>query len=84
MPVDWPKYKCHKEVRALKILGISLPQNQAGDAELRFEEPYAPILMNREWLDKHNPEVGGYIVLYEDGYQSYSPAKPFEDGYTLI
>ena len=37
-----------------------------------------------EWLDKHNPEVGGYYVVYEDGYKSFSPAKAFEEGYTLI
>ena len=26
----------------------------------------------------------GYLVEYEDGYQSWSPKKAFEDGYTLI
>ncbi len=80
-----PIYKCHKKVYALKIAGISLPQNAAGDAELAFEGGgFAPRLMPREWLDKHNPEVGGYLVQYEDGYISYSPAKAFEDGYTLL
>ena len=80
-----PKYKCHKEVHALKIAGISLPQNESGDAELAFEdERYAPILMKKAWLNKHNPEVGGYYVVYKDGYESYSPAKPFEEGYTRI
>lgn len=74
-----PKYKCHKEVWALKIVGISL------DGELAFEGAiYAPILMDREWLDKHNPEVGGYYVVYADGYHSFSPAKAFEEGYTKI
>ena len=77
-----PKYKCYKEVHALKIAGISLPQNTNGDAELGFEEKgYAPILMKKEWLDKHNPEIGGYLVFYKDGYQSYSPRKVFEEGY---
>ena len=28
------------------------------------------------------PHVGGYYVLYEDGYESFSPAKAFEEGYT--
>ena len=83
--IEMPKYKCHKEVWALEIAGISLPQNEAGDAELAFEDSrYAPRLMDRAWLDKHNPEVGGYLVVYKDGYQSYSPADAFEEGYSLI
>lgn len=83
--VEMPRYKCHKEVWALKIAGISLPQNEKGDAELGFEDRrFAPMLMAREWLDKHNPEVGGYLVVYKDGYKSFSPAEAFEDGYTLV
>jgi hypothetical protein len=37
-----------------------------------------------EYLDKHSPQAGGYYVVYEDGYRSYSPAAAFEAGYTLI
>jgi hypothetical protein len=81
---EMPKYKCHKEVWALKIAGISLPQNEAGSAELGFEQSFAPILMPKDWLDRYNPEVGGYYVVYKDGYSSYSPAKAFEEGYTRI
>lgn len=77
--IEMPKYKCIKEVWALKIKGISL------DGELAFEEElYSPILPTREWLDKHNPEVGGYYVVYKDGYISFSPAKAFEEGYIKI
>lgn len=80
-----PRYVCHKEVWALQIAGISLPQNERGDAELYFTDRcYSCRLMRREWLDKHNPEVGGYLVFYKDGYVSYSPAKAFEEGYTLV
>lgn len=83
--MEMPRYQCHKQVWALKIKGISLPQNDAGDAELGFEEDgYAPMLLPREWLDKHNPEVGGYYVVYKDGYKSFSPADAFEEGYTRI
>lgn len=80
-----PRYQCHKKVWALKIAGISLPQNEAGDAELAFaEQGYAPMLMPRSWLDKHNPEVGGYYVVYDDGYKSYSPSKAFDEGYARV
>lgn len=83
--IEMPRYRCHKEVWALQIAGISLPQNEAGDAELGFTDlHYAPRLMPRAWLDKHNPEVGGYLVVYKDGYQSFSPAAAFEEGYTRI
>jgi hypothetical protein len=35
-------------------------------------------------LDKHKPEVGGYYVVYKEGYKSFSPAGAFEEGYALI
>jgi hypothetical protein len=76
---EMPRYECHKKVWALKIIGISLEGELAFDGGL-----FAPISMEKDWLDKHNPEVGGYYVVYEDGYKSFSPAKAFESGYTLI
>ena len=36
------------------------------------------------YMHKHKPEVGGYYVVYEDGYKSFSPAGAFESGYTLL
>lgn len=35
-------------------------------------------------MAKHKPVAGGYFVVYEDGYESFSPAKAFEEGYTRI
>ena len=35
----------------------------------------------KEFMDKHSPQVGGYYVVYKDGYKSYSPAQAFEEGY---
>jgi len=40
--------------------------------------------VSAEFLAKHKPEVGGYWVQYADGYQSFSPAAAFEEGYTRI
>lgn len=37
-----------------------------------------------EYYKKHLPKAGGYWVLYQDGYESFSPAEAFEGGYTLI
>jgi hypothetical protein len=45
---------------------------------------YAPFAVSAEYLAKHKPEIGGYFVVYDDGYKSFSPAKAFEEGYTLL
>lgn len=89
MPVSaqMPRYQCHKKVWALKIKAIN-PTNEMlmyPDYALHFEEEgYAPIRKSRDWMQKHSPSAGGYYVVYEDGYTSYSPAKAFEEGYRLI
>lgn len=88
-----PKYKCHKEVWALKIASIELDSTKA-QAENRetdgsaiispSDEGYAPFRVDHEYMRKHKPEAGGYYVVYGDGYKSFSPAGPFESGYTRI
>lgn len=82
---ELPRYKCHKEVQALKIQHI-WPPNGSTNGELTPEDfqTYGAITIDEAYFTKHNPEVGGYFVVYEDGYQSYSPAKAFESGYTRI
>lgn len=72
-----PKYKCHKVVRAAEIQGVSL-------TGLLHLKNIGNVQMSLDWLDKHKPIVGGYFVIYEDGYQSYSPKKAFEEGYSLF
>ncbi len=48
------------------------------------ESLFAPIPVSDEYFRKHNPTAGGYYVVYEDGYKSFSPAKAFEEGYTRL
>ena len=75
---EMPRYKCHKIVHALKI-------KEVVNDSLYFEEAgYARLIVGGAFMDKHGPHPGGYYVVYEDGYTSYSPAKAFEDGYTPI
>jgi hypothetical protein len=79
--MELPKYKCHKEVRAAKIetvMGLKY-----GAAMLYFAD-LPEIRVSREYYEKHRPVPGGYFVVYDEGYQSFSPAKAFEDGYTRI
>ena len=75
---EMPRYRCHKEVWALKIAAID------GLTIIPEEDGYAQFDVSAEYMDRHRPQVGGYYVVYKDGYQSFSPAAPFEDGYTLI
>ena len=77
-----PTYQCHKQVQALKI--AHLLANPRG-IELHFEdERFGPAEMSAAWIDKHKVMAGGYLVIYDGGYASFSPAEPFEAGYTLV
>lgn len=84
-----PRYKCHKEVGAFKI-GV-IEQSPAdknvpgGSWELKAStDSFIVVTMCHEWYLKHRPIVGGYFVLYDDGYASYSTAEAFESGYTPL
>jgi hypothetical protein len=101
---EMPKYRCHKDVWALKIKEVEDPplsENASdgarllhfedkeyasdGTKRLHFEDKeYASIPVSREYVQKHNPQPGGYYVVYEDGYKSFSPAEAFEGCYTLV
>ena len=78
MHAPMPQYQCHKKVSALKIKEV------AGNLITPEEGGFEPFTVDDGFMEKNKPQVGGYYVVYEDGYQSYSPAKAFEDGYTLI
>lgn len=81
------KYKSHKVVEAAQILSMEYPGNLEG-----FDDNFAIyttldkglIRVSRSWCQRHEPEEGGYIVRYEDGYMSYSPQRAFEKGYSQI
>ena len=86
-----PAYRSHKIVHALKIASIKYdgwedPERETdGSAVMTsVEEGYAPIKLEAEYCRKHKPQVGGYYVVYADGYKSWSPAEAFESGYTRI
>lgn len=80
-----PTYRSIKIVKAAKITaihkcGITRINTLSLDAlgqqfELKAED---------SWFYKHEPQVGGYLVVYEDGYCSYSPSVPFEKGHVRI
>lgn len=81
---ELPKYRCHKEVWAFKIEEVLLDDPDLHNGAHLYGVNDENLDVNKEYLDKHKPEAGGYFVLYEGGYRSYSPADAFESGYTLI
>lgn len=82
---DWPRYESHKIVQAAKIIGFDTRDTggrvcaivDLGDGKT---ETFVPA----EWVMLDRAEVGGWAMLYPDGFKSISPAKAFEEGYTLI
>jgi len=80
--VEMPKYKCHKEVRAAKITGYAEFNSKNRTAVLFFGDIGGRAEVTAAWMEKHKPEEGGYFVIYEDGYTSFSPAEAFEGGYS--
>jgi hypothetical protein len=82
-----PQYQSHKKVRASKIKAIQKENNnqQNGPAYLILEaEGFPPLFMEAQWMQRFTPEVGQMLVVYDDGYMSISPAKPFDEGHTSI
>lgn len=76
-----PLYQSHKKVRASKITEWVLADH---GSRLDIVTENGTITLDPAWALRHKPEVGGYYVVYEDGYASYSPAQAFEEGYTRI
>ena len=80
------EYNCHKTVQAGKIedikiypdITIIVLENDSNSVCKMC------IVVDEAYINKHKPEIGGYFVVYKDGYRSYLPAKSFEEGYTKV
>ena len=86
---DMPAYLCHKEVQALKIKSVEQP-NPTDSAlvkgtKITFEDGrFEPLWVEPEVTARRTPIPGDYYVVYKDGYQSFSPAAAFEEGYVKV
>jgi len=87
-----PQYQSHKKVWALKIANI-IPKPNPDPTGNSVASSYGAIIqpadpgygdfdVSADYVNKHQPQPGGYFVVYEDGYRSWSPAEAFESGYT--
>lgn len=77
-----PKWKSHKVIEAAPIETIIRGDGRGAVLELAGVDE--PITVDQAYMDKHEPQEGGYYVRYPDGYESWSPAEAFEEGYTLV
>lgn len=83
------RYRSHKVVRAAKIISISAGMQGLQGFQHRLALKVAEGILTHvdvsaEWLHEKRAEAGGYYVLYDDNYASFSPAKAFEEGYTAL
>lgn len=80
--IQMPEYVSHKRVYALKIDHI---EKLDTSIRLHFTDPaYAPIEVGYFKLRINEGDDPGYYVQYADGYESWSPTKAFEEGYTPV
>ncbi len=86
---ELPKWTSHKVVQAARVTGVSeghLPDilfvwHLAGGFQVEVDEDLARRVPTK--VGEHGP-IGGYFVLYQDGYRSWSPADAFDEGYTRV
>ena len=80
---EMPRYQCHKQVWALRISAIETAED--GSAKIApAERLYSTIQTKPGYPFKGSEDDLGYYVVYVDGYESWSPTRAFEDGYTLV
>lgn len=73
--MEMPRWKCHKEVEGFQIDRIVGNSLISADADVF-------VIASYEYMERCKPFVGGYFVRYENGHESFSPAEPFESGYS--
>lgn len=81
---EMPRYRSHKTVHALKIASIDRVRDDGGARIVPADAGYAPFDIDAAYVGKYQPTAGGYYVVYEGGYKSWSPAEAFEGVYTRI
>ncbi len=91
MSQQLPQYESHETVGALRIVQIMKLSN---DLTLRIDPPKGWLIIPAErgfdafevdekYMEKHQPQIGGYFIQYEGGSRSYAPADFFSKGYSL-
>lgn len=74
---ELPRYGYHKVVQAVKIEKVKTNLNGA----FITGEGFGRFFVSHDYMLRHDPVAGGYYVRYDDGYESFLPAKVFESVY---
>ena len=77
------KYRSHKIVEAGKISAVEF--STAAEAKIALVGGEM-VTSSGGWKARFHGDDDdlGYFVRYEDGYESWSPTKAFEEGYTVV
>lgn len=81
------EWKSHKVVLAGRMLQQPEDDPSLSAVTLTIEDANgAPCKVGvpRNFFSRGAPSLGDYIVVYDDDYKSWSPAKAFEGGYTRV
>ena len=76
-----PKFQSRKIVRGAKI--VQMEDVPCGGVILHLEGD-KQIEVSREWYMQRGAQTGGYYVVYDNGYTSWSPAEAFQGGYVRL
>jgi len=87
--IELPRWQSHKKVWADKIVEVSSCKQSQSEYDGGFPRSFVWRLACGEFISVSEAlktrggdyPLGGYYVRYEDGYESWSPAKAFEEGY---
>lgn len=88
--VQLPTWKCHKEVWADSITFIEVHPDSGEHPIKDYSNTDwllacgARVYVTNQMISRGVPRIGDYFVKYKDSYESWSPAKAFEEGYTKI
>jgi hypothetical protein len=83
MTTTLPLYACHKTVRAARIERI-LDAVQGLGASLKLAGIERPFRVSAEFVDKHDPVAGGYLVVDAAGTPSFAPAAEFDGSHSPV
>jgi len=81
------QWQSHKIVRAGKVLPQQIEDTGHCTSILTVEDANgAPckVEVSSDFFARGMPTSDYYVVIYDDGYKSWSPARAFEEGYLRL
>jgi hypothetical protein len=84
---NWPSYRSFKTVKAAMIVEVPefTPNQEVGKIVVEVDDYIYDVVINpKQLFSRGLAKPGDYYVVYEDGYDSWSPQNAFEKGYLLL